>query len=110
MQHCTWSCSSFATDLILSRPFNYRQCALTLGQLCDSRTLLSILQDHCHDALWYRVPKDAPSYVDLGAYMFQQSDEFRLAGNGQHRNVATTVSSIYFVLYFSTFLYLIYLD
>ncbi|XP_068723733.1 uncharacterized protein [Montipora capricornis] len=45
--------------------------------------------NHCQDALWYRAPKDAPSYVDLGAYMFQQTDEFRLAGSGEHRKVAT---------------------
>ena len=77
----------------VSRPFNYRQCSLTLGQLCDSRMLLTTLQNHCQDALWYRVPKDAPSYVDLGAYkLFQQTDEFRLAGSGEHRKVATIVS------------------
>lgn len=88
--------------------FDYRQCALTLGQLCDSRALLTILQNHCQDALWYRVPKDAPSYVDLGAYMFQQTDDFRLAGNGELRNVATTVSLIYFILVFIIFLYVIH--
>lgn len=72
--------------------FLNRQCALTLGQLCDSKTVLGILQNHCQDSLWHRVPKDAPSYVDLGAYMFEQSDNFRLSGNGHLRSVATTVS------------------
>jgi len=38
------------------------------------------------------VPRDAPSYVDLGAYMFAQTDQFRNSGNGLSRKVATTVS------------------
>lgn len=88
----------------VSRPFNYRQCALTLGQLCDSRMLLTTLQNHCQDALWYRVPKDAPSYVDLGAYMFQQTDEFRLAGSGEHRKVATIVSFFDIFLYVTVYI------
>ena len=70
----------------------FRQCALTLGQLCDSKVVLGILQNHCQDALWYRVPRDAPSNVDLGAYMFRQTDEFRVSGGGRRRQVATTVS------------------
>jgi len=36
------------------------------------------------------VPRDAPSYVDLGAYMFAQTDQFRNSGNGLSRKVATT--------------------
>ena len=74
----------------------FRQCALTLGQLCDSRVVLGILQNHCQDALWYRVPRDAPSYVDLGAYMFQQTDEYRMADTRNYRRVATIVSVDYF--------------
>ena len=70
----------------------FRQCALTLGQLCDSRVVLGTLQTHCQDALRYRVPRDAPSNVDLGAYMFRQTDEFRVSGGGLHRQVATIVS------------------
>ncbi|KAL9959972.1 hypothetical protein ACROYT_G033357 [Oculina patagonica] len=78
------SCDSVLNEI------NQRQCALTLGQLCDSRSLLGILQSHCQDALWYRVPRDAPHYADLGAYMFTQTDDYRNAGNVRLRNVATT--------------------
>ena len=77
--------------LIFLCTFLNRQCAFTLGQLCESKSVLGILQNHCQDSLWHRVPRDAPSYVDLGAYMFQ-SDIFRLSGNGNLRSVATTVS------------------
>ena len=84
---------------------------MTLGQLCDSRMLLNTLQNHCQDALWYRVPKDAPSYVDLGAYMFQQTDEFRLAGSGEHRKVATIVFNIFCLVFLYLLVcYCIYLD
>ena len=72
------------------------QCALTLGQLCDLKTVLGILQNHCQNSLWHRVPRDAPSYVDLGTYMFELLDIFRLAGNGHLRSVATTVSLVLF--------------
>lgn len=53
---------------------------------------MGILQTHCQDALWYRVPRDAPSNVDLGEYMFRQTDEFRVSGGGHRQQVATTVS------------------
>ena len=42
-------------------------------------------------------PTQIECMVDLGAYMFQQTDEFRLAGSGEHRKVATFVSLTYFV-------------
>lgn len=56
-----------------------RQCALTLAQLCNSMTL-GVLQSHCRDSLYYRVARDAPSDVDLGQYMFRQTEEFMSVG------------------------------
>ena len=73
---------------------------------------MGILQNHCQDNLWYRVPRDAPSFVDLGAFMFKQSDAYRLSGEGLSRNVATVVSIHYinfifkFILQLALFFYL----
>ena len=53
---------------------------------------MSVLQSHCQESLWHRVPRDAPSYVDLEAYMYQQSDDFLVNGTGHRRQVATIVS------------------
>lgn len=83
----------------------FRQCALTLGQLCNSMTL-GVLQSHCRDSLWYRVPRDAPSTVDLGEYMFHQTEEFLTVGGSDvpPRKVATLVclyqNNVFFIYLF----------
>ena len=38
--------------------------------------------------------------MDLGAYMFQQTDDYRTAGNQNFRKVALTVSSLKLKLYY----------
>ena len=44
-----------------------------MAQLNDSNVIKNILQDHCDEMIWYRVPRDAPRSVDLATYMFQQT-------------------------------------
>ncbi|PFX29339.1 hypothetical protein AWC38_SpisGene5880, partial [Stylophora pistillata] len=64
------------------------EVALTMAQLNDSNVIKSILQDHCDEMIWYRVPKDAPGSVDLATYMFQQTRTYNASEDKVSKKVA----------------------
>lgn len=62
-----------------------------MSQLNDSNVIKSILQTHCDEMIWYRVPRDAPGSVDLATYMFQQTRMYNSLDEKVCRKVAMKV-------------------
>ena len=62
-----------------------------MSQLNDSNVIKSILQTHCDEMIWYRVPRDAPGGVDLATYMFQQTRMYNSLDEKVCRKVAMKV-------------------
>ena len=62
-----------------------------MSQLNDSNVIKSILQTHCDEMIWYRVPRDAPGSVDLATYMFQQTRVYNSLDEKVCRKVAMKV-------------------
>ncbi|CAH3026219.1 unnamed protein product, partial [Porites evermanni] len=64
------------------------EVAFTMAQLNDSNVIKNILQDHCDEMIWYRVPRDAPGSVDLATYMFQQTRIYNASEERVSKKVA----------------------
>lgn len=67
-----------------------------MAQLNDSNVIKNILQDHCDEMIWYRVPRDAPGSVDLATYMFQQTRIYNASEDRVSKKVALKVSGLEF--------------
>lgn len=67
-----------------------------MAQLNDSNVIKNILQDHCDEMIWYRVPRDAPGSVDLATYMFQQTRIYNASEDRVSKKVALQVSGLEF--------------
>lgn len=67
-----------------------------MSQLNDSAIIKNILQDHCDEMIWYRVPRDAPGSVDLATYMFQQTRIYSGSGGEIRLRITLQCQTTYF--------------